>query len=473
MMNEFLLAIASFVVLLVPMIFLHELGHFIAAKLIGITVLEFGLGFPPRAIKLFERGGTEYTLNWLPLGGFVRPLGEDFVRPIGDEGSSQDYREAVRRGVKNPKSVSQAGPWGRMFFMAAGAGANALTAIVLFIVIALIGLPVARGTALQLYNIAPGSAMDQAGLQSGDLLLRLNDDYITSASAFTEYLYFNEGETISLRVERDGETFDTSMVVDAVEPAATSDHVVILDVAANTPAEQAGLQAGDIILQGDDTPINTVDSLVVFTDSHRGDEVSLLVERDGEQLTVSLTPRVSPPAGEGAIGVVITGVVGADALGFSYYDFDNVVIDYEPSDLGTALAYGFEQTVQTVSQIIEAPIQILRGEIDPSLARPLSIVGISQIGGQIIEESVEARSLVPALEFAALISLALGLTNLLPIPGLDGGRILFVIVELLRGKPLDPEREGMVHLIGLLLLLGIMGIFIVNDIVNPITLSFP
>ena len=92
-MNDFLLTLAGFVVMLVPMILIHELGHFLAAKLVGITVLEFGLGFPPRALKLFERNGTEYTLNWLPLGGFVRPLGEDFVRPVSDEEASGDWAD--------------------------------------------------------------------------------------------------------------------------------------------------------------------------------------------------------------------------------------------------------------------------------------------------------------------------------------------------------------------------------------------
>src|SRR5690606_10989898 len=133
-MNDFLLALASFVIMLVPTILLHELGRFMAGKLVGITILEFGLGFPPRLVKLFERNGTEYTLNALPLGGFVRPLGEDFVRPIGEEEASGDWAEARRRGIKEPKSVNQAGPWQRILFMSAGAGMNFLTAVVLFVV---------------------------------------------------------------------------------------------------------------------------------------------------------------------------------------------------------------------------------------------------------------------------------------------------------------------------------------------------
>src|SRR5437868_15353973 len=95
-MSDFLLAVVAFLVVLGPLVFIHELGHFIAARLVGITVLEFGIGFPPRMIKLFEQGGTEFTLNWLPIGGFVRPLGEDMIKPVG-EGATEKERQAFEK----------------------------------------------------------------------------------------------------------------------------------------------------------------------------------------------------------------------------------------------------------------------------------------------------------------------------------------------------------------------------------------
>jgi regulator of sigma E protease len=119
-MENFLLGLASFVLVLVPLVIIHEFGHFIAAKLSGITVLEFGIGFPPRALTLFRKGDTIYTLNWLPIGGFVRPYGEDFVKPKTEDEMSEDRREIEERGIKNAKSVFEATPWQRMFFMAAG-----------------------------------------------------------------------------------------------------------------------------------------------------------------------------------------------------------------------------------------------------------------------------------------------------------------------------------------------------------------
>ena len=139
--NDALSALVAFVLVLIPAVLIHELGHFFAAKLVGITILEFGIGMPPRAVKLFSHGGTDYTLNWLPLGGFVRPLGEDMVRQLGTEAVDEDREEAERRGVKKTLSVNEAPPLARIFFMAAGALANFIMAFVVFVIIALSGVP--------------------------------------------------------------------------------------------------------------------------------------------------------------------------------------------------------------------------------------------------------------------------------------------------------------------------------------------
>ncbi len=471
-MNDFLLSLASFVIMLVPTLFLHELGHFIAGKLAGITILEFGLGFPPRLARLFVRNGTEYTLNWLPIGGFVRPLGEDFVRPVGDEQASGDWAEARRRGITNPKSVNMATPWERIFFLAAGAGMNFLTAVILFVVMALIGLPVVRGATVAIRSVADGSPAAVAGLQAGDVIVRVDGDYIDSSAALTEYLSFREGTNVTLTIERGTETFEATLPIDSLNPAGSVENVVILAVVQDSPAGQAGLRPGDIVLEGNGQPFHSLMALQQFTNAHKGEEITLLIERNGEQFPVRLIPRVDPPANQGPIGISIGAQQSNTALGFTLADYD-AIIDFEPAGLGAALNYSLTRTADTVRMIAEAPIEIIRGNLDPNQARPISIVGISQIGGQRLEESFEYKNVLPILDFAAVISLALGLTNLLPIPALDGGRILFVVIELLRGKPIPPEREGMVHMVGLLLLLCAMGIFIINDIVNPVIQNLP
>jgi regulator of sigma E protease len=174
--NNFLMSILAFALILIPAIIIHELGHFFAAKMIGVNVLEFGIGFPPRAARLFMWGETEFTLNWLPIGGFVRPLGEDMIGPVGDETNFDDddaekpknsayiteREELMARGVPEERllSVNQAKPLPRIFFMAAGALANFVSAIVFFFVAALVGIPVEVGARVQVVTIAPNSVFE-------------------------------------------------------------------------------------------------------------------------------------------------------------------------------------------------------------------------------------------------------------------------------------------------------------------------
>ena len=126
----------------------------------------------------------------------------------------------------------------------------------------------------------------------------------------------------------------------------------------------------------------------------------------------------------------------------------------------------FEETAEQLDGRL--PSMLISGEITPAEARPVSVIGISQIAGQAAEASAASRNLYPLLTMAAFINVALGLTNLLPIPALDGGRIMFILVEAVRGRRIEPEREGMVHVVGMLVLLGLMAFMIFQDIVNPI-----
>ncbi len=145
-----------------------------------------------------------------------------------------------------------------------------------------------------------------------------------------------------------------------------------------------------------------------------------------------------------------------------------MAVAYEPPL--EALGNGLNQAVTMTLRVLEAPLLIIRGEISGDAARPVGIVGISQMGGQFIQESVDVQTPAPILNYAALISIALGITNLLPIPALDGGRILFTLVEMVRGKRMDPAREGMIHLVGLMALLALMVVLIFADIINPVQL---
>jgi regulator of sigma E protease len=135
---------------------------------------------------------------------------------------------------------------------------------------------------------------------------------------------------------------------------------------------------------------------------------------------------------------------------------------------GEALVDSAASMWEIVSLTVRVPAMLINGDITPSEARPVSVVGISQIAGQAAEVSVTNSNLFPILNMVGFISVALGFTNLLPIPALDGGRIMFVLIEAVRGRRIEPEREGMVHIVGMLVLLGLMVLLIVQDIVNPI-----
>jgi regulator of sigma E protease len=473
-MNDILLWIISFAVVLTPLILIHEFGHFIAARLVGVTVLEFGIGFPPRALKLFEQGGTEFTLNWIPLGGFVRPLGEDFVKPIS-EASTEKEREAFEKqqaeiaklGKKHikTKSVAEAGPWQRMFFISAGAAMNFLGAFVILVIAAMLGRP---APAVVVLASAPNSPAKAANIMTEDILLSINGQEVKTADEAKAILEGSVDKPVTLTLKRGNSDQTQQITLNPTTTRIQAQGVFILDIAKDSPAAQAGLESGDIVVRLDKRNVTTVEGLKSYVDEHAGQTIALTYERKGEQKTVEITPRKNPPEGQGALGVTIVQMNYDPTFGVALADSTGGKI--EKATLGEAISYGARTTLDTMGRVISAPILIIRGQISREEARPVSPVGIAQYASVFLVQSANAGQAFPILNFAAVISVALGITQLLPIPGLDGGRILFVIVEILRGKPMNPEREGMVHLIGLMLMLALVAILVVNDILHPINI---
>ncbi|MBK7216049.1 MAG: site-2 protease family protein [Candidatus Promineofilum sp.] len=348
--TDILWYIGGFLLVLTPIVLIHEWGHFTAAKLSKIRVEEFGFGLPPRAIKLAERNGTIYSLNWIPVGGFVRPAGED----------DPDV----------PGGLASASKRARLFVLAAGAGANFLSAILFFWLAVL---------------------------------------------------------------------FTPSVAIAGVNPAS--------------PAALAGIQTGDVVLEVDGQAVTSANMLITTVTDHAGETIDLLVQRGEETLTLAVRPRLPgeyDAATEGALGI---------GLGDGPRQRVNPI---------TALGDSLRMIWEYLTLYARLPSMLINGEITAQEARPVSIVGISQIAGMAAEDSVQTRNPYRLLIMAGFISVALGLTNLLPIPALDGGRILFVLIEAIRGRRIEPQREGMVHLVGMLMLLALMAFLIFQDIANPI-----
>jgi regulator of sigma E protease len=480
--NDFISALLAFALVLIPAIIFHELGHFFAAKMIGVNVLEFGIGFPPRLAKLFMWGETEFTLNWLPLGGFVRPLGEDMIGPSiepdddyeGDEKPKHHYiseREELRmRGVRDEDmlSVNDAKPLPRIFFMFAGPLANFITAIFFFIIVALLGIPEFVGARIQLVSIAPESSL-VGQVEEGDAIERINGEYFPSMLAFTQAMQSADVPiTLTMRSLESNENYDVTFTDDvAFKPL-----VLITAVQEDSPAEDANLQSGDLILSVNGnafpTAMDPVDELIRLTNDNAGKIVELTIRRDGEEFTLNLTPRLNPPPNSGRMGIGITSFY--EGFGGTLYGWASSQEELIPRSLGGAIEHGFSRFFEVVGLIINLPSQLIEGTISPEEARPVSVVGISQVGGQFLQQSIRDNTPGLILDFLALISIFLGVTNLLPLPPLDGGRILFVVIEIIRGKPVPVELEYNIYRIGMIFLLSLGALIILYDIFNPFVL---
>lgn len=351
------LAIIGFFVVIGPLVFFHELGHFLAARWFNIKVEEFGIGFPPRMVTLFEQAGTKFTLNWIPLGGFMRPIGED--------------------DPSIPGGLASASRTARFTVLAAGPGANILLSFILLVVMYMIGAPQER-----------------------------------------------PGVRITL-----------------VEPGS--------------PAAEAGLLADDIILVADGMRMDTQQGLVEYIGKNAGKQIELTVERNGASLDVSLVPRVNPPENQGPTGIRIEQNTSMVQLGLA-------------GAMSQALR---EMAFFLRTTFVDVPTLVFQQAIEPRYLRPSSVVGISQISGQFIGESIRQNALFPIFWLTAYISLALAVTNLLPIPALDGGRILFVLLEAIRGQRIDPRKEMVIHFVGFAVLMVAMVVFVYLDIVDPLVES--
>jgi regulator of sigma E protease len=479
--NNPLAAVIAFFVVLIPLILIHELGHFLAGKSAGIAILEFGIGFPPRIVKLFTWRETDVTLNWLPLGGFVRPLGEDMIRPVDESTVEKDREELRARHEANPtdteqvtsrpagKAVNEASRLGRILFFSAGALANFLFAFVLFVLVALMGIPQTVGLSLLLTDVKPNSMFAQAGLKSNDAIVSLNGETFASVDDFFTKLYALKGQQVTLTVQHaNAPGLDQITITPNFEGKfQTASYVFIAGIAVDSPAQKARLQPGDIVTAFNGETINGVDDFRARVNANLDHQITITVERQGKPVEVSLVPRSNPPEGQGAVGVSIRSIFQDTNSGLKYQV--GAYQQYIPLPFGQAVRYGADSVAGVISNTIRIPSQIISGAITAEEARPVSVIGISQIGASVIDQSIQQRQLGPILNFIAVISVALGFFNLLPIPALDGGRILFVLIEIVRGRPISPEREGMVHLIGLALLLSLSVIIILNDLLNPIT----
>jgi regulator of sigma E protease len=430
------LTIISFIIVLGALVFFHELGHYWMARRSGIVVEEFGMGYPPRLTKLFTYDGTDFTLNALPLGGFARMKGEDAAD-------------------MSPGSFNGASIGGRAATLAAGPFMNALLAVILFAASFAAGFPAAAGNP-QLTAVTPGSAWAQLGLQEGDVLLTYDGEPVrVSAQADSRVALSQSGASDGiLVVSRNGELTNISVADRAqLQSALDSGGFVtvlmtqITGIAEDSPALAAGIQPGDVVLDVDDTVVTYDNPLDQEIQQRLGQPVSMTLLRDGGWVDVALTPRAEPPPGQGALGVQIAPVTEMATMGIL-----------------PALWEGVRSTTEYAMLVLQLPVLLLVGTLSPADAQLTGPVGIAQMVGGAVSATIDTGLWFPILRLSAVLSAALAVTNLLPLPALDGGRLLFILIEAVRGRRISPEREGMIHMVGFMVLLGLMLLITVRDL---------
>lgn len=379
-----LISALLFLGLMVPLVVIHELGHFLMAKAFKIKVLEFGIGFPPKA-KGWQFGETEYSLNWLPIGGFVRLLGEE------------DPTE--------PRSLAAAAPWKKLVVLYAGVVMNVILAVTLLTASFII--PRERPLSLaQVSEVSVGSPAAEAEI-SGTM--------------------------------RDG-----------------SDPV-------------QGIQPGDLITVVEGRDIKNVGELILANRLNLGKTQEWTIVRENSTLTALVYARWHPPADQGPTGIRVGAPVtcsGVDDEGNGtncefLFPFTETVWDWP----WAAIPKGFQSLGDVVVlNVNELRVRFGGGgggaavEGQPVVQGPVGIANT-------IREGVDVLGWRPLIEFAALLSLSLAVFNALPIPMLDGGRAVFVFVEMARGgRRVAPEKEAFVHLLGFVVLISVVLFITVLDI---------
>ena len=413
--------IVSLILGLSILVFVHELGHYLAAKWTGVVVEEFGFGYPPRLFAFWHTKGrivVDGTDLVIPRG-FSLPKELGLGSMVMFESSPDSKERQILGAIEeiDPADPAAAAA-GRVDFLDRGT------------VFTVNAIPFG-GFARMLGEedpSAPGS------LASKGKLARI---FVLSAGGIMNVL-------VAVLF------FALAMMVGA--PAvAEPENAVVNSVAPGSPAEEVDLRPGDLILYADDTEILTITDLQEYTQAHLGQTIVLTVQREGDMLEIAVVPRVDVPPGEGPIGVGLSPRTTIQQLPW-----------YE------AIWSGMKQTVTLIGLIFTVPVQIVKGLIPADLARPVGPVGVGQLVGDAVQYSLDTGWWFPAVQIMGTLSVAVAVTNLLPLPGLDGGRILFVIVEAIRGRRVDPAKEGLVHLIGLALLVALMLFITWQDLVNPV-----
>jgi len=467
-MHDFFVSAVAFIVLVGVMVVVHEFGHFLVAKLCGVRVEAFSVGFGPRLFGI-KYGDTDYKVCLLPLGGFVKMTGENPGEVSMVPGTPVAVQAADRlRGldggvaqseetlVDDPGSFMNHPRWQRMLIGVAGPFFNFVLAFVLmvFYFTFINEVPDIRTTKIEW--VTPGSAADQAGLKPGDTIARFDNSVNPDYWKFHELVGDDANKTVPITVNRNGSAVESAIHlpggVDALHDDLskagifvqyTQSPIQIDQVSPDSPAQHVGLQPGDKIVSVDGHPFHTVLPLVDYMQTGKGNPVTLTIERKG----VTLPPTVIHPYMQ----------EGGWRLGFLWAAPDDVPVRTEPMKFSSAVAESRDFCAESSLLIVNVLKKVLTHQV--SMKQLSGPVGIAVAAGQAVKE----RYWLAKFDLAAGISLNLGILNLLPFPILDGGLILLLMIESIMRRDISMMVKERIYQAAFVVLVAFFAFVMFND----------
>lgn len=428
---------------------IHEYGHFWVARRCGVRVLRFSVGFGKPLVRWHDHHGTEFVIAALPLGGYVKML----------DGREEQLSEQDEQQAFNLKPVGQ-----RMAIVVAGPVANFLLAFVFFWLLAMLGTQQVRPV---IGDVLPDSLADVAGLESGQEIVAVDGVTVSGWGDVNIRLLNRLGETGTLQVDtvREGNSLADrhSVELDAwqkgvaevnplqalgIEPWRPAAEAVLTHFDEQGPALAAGLQLQDRVLAFDGQRVNDWQELVQLVQQHPQHTAQLLVERAGRELNIPVQ------LGARSEGEITRGYLGAGVSGGAWPE--SMLVEHSYGLFGGAIE-GVRHTWRMSSMTLLSIKKMLFGEMSAkNLSGPISI---AKVAGASAESGLRSF-----LNFMAYLSISLGVLNLLPVPVLDGGHLLFYVIEWVRGKPLSERIQALGMQVGIALVLSLMIFAVFNDI---------
>ncbi len=436
---ELLNTLFYFIITLGILVFIHELGHFLAAKLFGMRVDTFSLGFPPRAFGR-KIGETDYCVSWIPIGGYVKIAG------MVDESFDTDYLDHEPQ----PWEFRSKPIWQRMVVISAGVIMNVLLAVAIFW-----GINYTQGKTVwdttEVGYVVEGTPAAIAGLQSGDEILKINSEPMTTWDDIRNHVYIeNIGDDLHFVVRRNGREVELTVPQESmrgmhdasfgITPKYTE--IVIETVDPAKPGGKLGLKHGDVIVSLDGKPIGSDRGVINIVKNHASKPLAIEWRRGDSLMSGTVTPSV-----RGRIGISLMGRYIGPLEKTEYSIFE-------------ALGIGWKNAFNVITLTVQGISRIVSGKttFGESVAGPIKI---AQIASQAAEVG-----LATYLIMMAFLSMSLAFLNILPIPALDGGHLLFLIVEGIIGRELPVKLKLVIQRAGFALLLAFMAFAVYNDIRN-------